>query len=346
MVRDRSTHREAVAVVRRHRSRHRRSSRKPAHSIKPSVEPPFVESASPPPLNRRNTCTENAAPENEALEEAWPSLPRITPAEKVERESVAPLPASRQDEATERDREISTMIKSLINSIRTLIGNTNTPTPRCAEQVLDALSPVLANFPYTKWLIHCLHSETNQRRCLRLLRKTPQVVELRLGDWEQPSRPLTLVRQQQAGGSCGPIPGRLSLLPRRGSTVGLLLRGCGGNSVLSWDCRDHQEQLQLMLGCGSDVHRFRCHGSWEENSTRLLVASAVSSPQHYCIIVLAQRVQFAESPPACVPCLPWPWLSFELTRTDSCDSQETGAAAGLWHPLTLLVLPLAVQRLS
>ncbi|KAL3244959.1 hypothetical protein MRX96_018361 [Rhipicephalus microplus] len=101
-----------------------------------------------------------------------------------------------------------------------------------------------------------------------------------------------------------------------------------------------------MLGCGSDVHRFRCHGSWEENGTRLLVASAVSSPRHYCIIVLAQRVQFAESPPACVPGLPWPWLSFELTRTDSCDSQETGAAAGLWHPLTLLVLPLAVQRLS
>lgn len=212
---------------------------------------------------------------------------------------------------------------------------------RCLEPLHAMSEPAEARFK-----VQAVHQCSSQRRCLGLLRKTPQVVELRLGDCEQPSRPLTLVRQQQAGGSCGPILGRLSLLPQGGSTADLLLRGCGGNSVLSWDCRDHQEQLQLMLGCGSDVHRFRCHGSWEENGTRLLVASAVSSPRHYCIIVLAQRVQFAESPPACVPGLPWPWLSFELTRTDSCDSQETGAAAGLWHPLTLLVLPLAVQRLS
>lgn len=145
MVRDRSTHREAVAVVRRHRSRRRRSSRKSA-GIKPAVKPPFVESASSPPPNRRNTRTENAVSGKDAVEETWPSLPRITPAEKLERAPVAPRSASRLDEVTERDREILMMIKSLINAIRTLVGNTNTPTARCAVQVLDALSPVLANF--------------------------------------------------------------------------------------------------------------------------------------------------------------------------------------------------------
>ncbi|KAL1420494.1 hypothetical protein MTO96_024167 [Rhipicephalus appendiculatus] len=170
---------------------------------------------------------------------------------------------------------------------------------RCLEPLPAPSEPAEARFK-----VQAMHQCASQRRCLGLLRRTPHVVELRLGDCDQPSRPLT------------------------------------------WDCRDHQEQLQLMLGCGSDVHRFRCHGSWEENGTRLLVASAVSSQRHYCIAVLAQRVQFAESPPACIPGLPWPWLSFELTRTDSCDSQDTGVAAGLWPPLALVVLPLAVQRLS
>lgn len=95
---------------------------------------------------------------------------------------------------------------------------------------------------------------------------------------------------------------------------------------------------------------FECHGSWEENGTRLLVASAVSSQRHYCIAVLAQRVQFAESPPACTQGLLWPWLSFELTHTDSCDSHETGAATGQWPLLPVLVaaLPmlLAAETLS
>lgn len=79
------------------------------------------------------------------------------------------------------------------------------------------------------------------------------MVELRLGDCEQLSRPLTLVQQRQAG-SCGPLLGRLFLLPQAGATAGLL-QGCGGHSVLSWGCGYHQEQLQLLLGCGSDIHR-------------------------------------------------------------------------------------------
>nr|XP_037290494.1 carboxypeptidase Q-like [Rhipicephalus microplus] len=88
----------------------RRSSRKPAHGIKSSVKPAFVESASPPPPDRRNTCTENAAPEKEALEEAWPSLPRIISAEKLECAPVAPLSASRQDEATERRHPVIKLV--------------------------------------------------------------------------------------------------------------------------------------------------------------------------------------------------------------------------------------------
>lgn len=213
---------------------------------------------------------------------------------------------------------------------------------RCLEPL-----PALSDPAEARFKVQAMHQCASQRRCLGLLRRAAHVVELRLGDCEQLSRPLTLVQQRQAG-SCGPLLGRLFLLPQAGATAGLL-QGCGGHSVLSWGCGYHQEQLQLLLGCGSDIHRFECHGSWEENGTRLLVASAVSSQRHYCIAVLAQRVQFAESPPACTQGLPWPWLSFELTHTDSCDSHETGAAAGQWPLLPVAVLPmllLAAQTLS
>lgn len=211
---------------------------------------------------------------------------------------------------------------------------------------LRCLEPLPALGDEARFKVQATHQCASQRRCLGLLRRAAHIVELRLGDCEQLSRPLTLVQQHEPG-SCGSLLGRLFLLPQGGASAGML-QGCAGHSVLSWGCGDHQEQLQLLLGCGSNTHRFRCHGSWEENGTRLLVASALASQRHYCIAVFAQRVQFAESPPACIQGLPWPWLSFELTRTDSCDSShETGAAGCRQWPLlpVLLVLPFACRRL-
>lgn len=172
------------------------------------------------------------------------------------------------------------------------------------------------------------------------------MVELLLGDCEaqQPARPLTLVQLQRSpggGGGCGSLLGRLFLLPPTGGGGGPLLQGCGGSSVLSSGCGGfHQDQLQLLLGCGSDTHRFQCHGSWEENGTRMVVASAVSSKRQYCIAVSAQRVAFAESPPACVQGLPWPWFSFNLTRTDSCGPEESAASACPWPAAGLLAAVL------
>lgn len=79
----------------------------------------------------------------------------------------------------------------------------------------------------------------------------------------------------------------------------------------------------------------------------MVVASAVSSKRQYCIAVSAQRVAFAESPPACVQGLPWPWFSFNLTRTDSCGPEESAASGRPWPSagaacLAALVLLLLV----
>lgn len=193
--------------------------------------------------------------------------------------------------------------------------------------------------------VQATHQCAIQHRCLGLVQRATHVVELLLGDCEaqQPARPLTLVqlRTLGGGGGCGSLLGRLFLLPPTGGGGGPLLQGCGGSSVLSSGCGGfHQDQLQLLLGCGSDTHRFQCHGSWEENGTRMVVASAVSSKRQYCIAVSAQRVAFAESPPACVQGLPWPWFSFNLTRTDSCGPEESAASACPWPAAGLLAAVL------
>ncbi|XP_077500442.1 uncharacterized protein LOC144111158 [Amblyomma americanum] len=215
--------------------------------------------------------------------------------------------------------------------------------------------PELGDPPESRFHVQATYECTIKQRCLGLLQKAAHVVELRLGDCDQPAKPLTLVQhqeQQQApgggggGGSCGPLLGRLFLLPPTPPAgAGALLlpaQGCSGRPVLSSGCGYHQDQLQLLLGCGSDIHRFECHGSWEENGTRLLVASALASRRHYCIAVSAQRVQFAESPPACVRNLPWPWVSFNLTHTDDCGADDSAATAAHWPTsvLLLLLLPL------
>lgn len=229
-----------------------------------------------------------------------------------------------------------------------LLGTTRL---RCLEPLPEHGDP-----PESRFRVQSTYECTSNRRCLGLLQKAAHVVELRLGDCEQPAKPLTLVRQQEhqqaagGGSSCAPLLGRLFLLPPAppAGTGALLLpaQGCSGRPVLSSGCGYHQDQLQLLLGCGSDIHRFECHGSWEENGTRLLVASALASRRHYCIAVSAQRVQFAESPPACVRNLPWPWVSFNLTHTDDCDADDSAATAAHWPTPVLLLLLLPSLQLA
>lgn len=147
MVRDRSTHREAAADVRRRRSRRRRSSRNSALRTQNTraAQPLAVESAPTSVQNVSKPRIDNGASQKNAVDEEWPPLPRISPVEKPQQGKAPQCSTPHPDQLTEHDRRIVTMLKSLIDAIRTLVGNSNTPTARSAVQVLDALSPVLAN---------------------------------------------------------------------------------------------------------------------------------------------------------------------------------------------------------
>ncbi|XP_049527233.1 uncharacterized protein LOC125947003 [Dermacentor silvarum] len=149
MVRDHSTHKEAATKVRRRRrrSRHRKSrkhcdSSKEVHTPEKAVRQPLTSCVT--------NADERRTPAIDNSKEAWPPLPK--PCQLAEpRDTSRPTttngptagPAAVRAEG--QDLQVIAMLKSLMNVMRTLLTNLNTPNARSALQVLDAMNPVLAS---------------------------------------------------------------------------------------------------------------------------------------------------------------------------------------------------------
>lgn len=149
MVREGSTHREAAVSVKKRRSRrHRRRSPKnaknpPQRQSSPAASSSRIEKQQSLRETRRNVLNDKEA-QKSAYDVAWPALPNARPPAELERRtspsSNVPLAS---DKLPEQDVQVVILLKSLIAAIRTLLGNAQTSTARCALQVLDALAPVL-----------------------------------------------------------------------------------------------------------------------------------------------------------------------------------------------------------
>lgn len=145
MARDHSSHREAAAKIRKRRSRRRHSSKKASASV---MRMPCPQS--PPPLPPRPLTSERPTKDKGTGKhtdtEAWPALPkRQPPAESLHADGSRPSRASPAGELTEQDRQVVTMVRSLMNTIRMLLKKLQTPTAESTLQILDALNPVLAS---------------------------------------------------------------------------------------------------------------------------------------------------------------------------------------------------------
>lgn len=143
MVRDGSSHREAAAKVRRRRSRRRRS-RKPTAIAKDAPRPLTVQQLLHTTSNSSNEIPQQNVSHIIASSEEWPPLPRLDP--PAERQDVARSPnhASPSGSNQDNDKQVVTMIRALMNTLRALLTAIHTPAARGALQILDALYPVLS----------------------------------------------------------------------------------------------------------------------------------------------------------------------------------------------------------
>ena len=142
MVRDGSTHREAAAKVRRRRSRRRRTSRKPTTEARDARAPQTTHPPQQAPIS-----ASNKHPKNDTRiigpPDAWPALPSINP--PAEPQHLSLKGTSERVGGDSQDKEVIAMVKTLMNTIRVLLNNIQTPAARSALQILDALNPVLSS---------------------------------------------------------------------------------------------------------------------------------------------------------------------------------------------------------
>ncbi|CAN8028560.1 unnamed protein product, partial [Ixodes persulcatus] len=193
-------------------------------------------------------------------------------------------------------------------------------------------------------LVHATRGCDSSYRCMRLYRRASHIVEMQLGRSSSDQSEacssshfdssraelVTLLREQP-----GAEPER-SLCPLAGT---FLLEGpqlprlawdapsgpdqdCPQRSQLSSGCAG-ADRLELLFDCSPHkrLRSFQCHGSWEENGTHFVIASAMHNQRRYCIAFSenGRLVHFAESPQACVHGGPWPLkepaFAFNLTST-------------------------------
>lgn len=140
MARDNSTHREAAEVVRRRRRRrHHRKSSKKAHSR----DAPSHSLAVPSSSAAKGPTTSTKETEKPPSLEEWPTLPTRSSAKEPLQVVATQEPSPTMEDLPKTDRQVISVLRSLIEAIRAILVDMKTPSARSALGLLDALSPVL-----------------------------------------------------------------------------------------------------------------------------------------------------------------------------------------------------------
>ncbi|KAH7997516.1 hypothetical protein HPB51_026388 [Rhipicephalus microplus] len=139
MTRDNSTHREAAEVVRRRRRRpHHRKSSKKAHSRDAPSHSLAVPSSS---ATKGPTTSTKETEKPHSLEE-WPTLPTLF-GQKPLQVVATKEPSSTMVGLPKTDRQVISVLRSLIEAIRAILVDMKTLSARSALGLLGTPSPVL-----------------------------------------------------------------------------------------------------------------------------------------------------------------------------------------------------------
>ncbi|XP_067127993.1 uncharacterized protein [Centruroides vittatus] len=138
--------------------------------------------------------------------------------------------------------------------------------------------------------------------CLRIHKRAKHVIELQMGKIASHvaescnslyfdsfnSEYVTVTTSNSESGECPLVgiyttEGSNSLLIHV-DTPDLDTLSCSHDSILASGC-SAVDQLELLEECASErrVTKFQCRGSWEENGTYYLIATAKETRKHYCI---------------------------------------------------------------
>ncbi|CAN7938920.1 unnamed protein product, partial [Ixodes hexagonus] len=172
-----------------------------------------------------------------------------------------------------------------------------------------------AQAPHVQMLVHATQGCDNGYRCMRLYRRASHILEMQLGRPSsdkseacnsphfEPGRAelVTLLREQPGAelerGLC-PLAGTFLLegpqVWRLAWDETVLDPACPQRSQLSSGC-SREDRLELLFDCSPHrrLRSFQCHGSWEENGTHFLIASAMHNQRRYCILVFRKYGKIA-----------------------------------------------------
>lgn len=140
MARDNSTHREDAETVRRRRRRHRH--RTSSHKERARSESAHSTAA---PLSQHAKALQGNIPSKKpaASPEEWPALPSRSPSKEPQKITAPQEPSPAVDDIPRADRQVISMLRSLMDAIRVILVDMGTSPARSALQVLEALIPVL-----------------------------------------------------------------------------------------------------------------------------------------------------------------------------------------------------------
>lgn len=198
-------------------------------------------------------------------------------------------------------------------------------------------------------VVHVTRGCENGYKCMRIHRRASHVLEVQMGQRmasqsseacgspyynATTAESVTLLHSELENGEC-PLAGKFLMLGSQ-PQVSRLVSGdpeaasCSERSMLSAGCTDGG-RLDFHSDCSpnKEARSFQCHGSWEENGTYFLIASA--SRRQYCMAFSDNRKQlhFAESPQACVRNVAMgkdAFLVFNLTSTGQCQDPNLASS--------------------
>ncbi|XP_064477131.1 uncharacterized protein LOC135391007 isoform X2 [Ornithodoros turicata] len=221
----------------------------------------------------------------------------------------------------------------------------------CHEELLTHADTVLL-------VVHVTKGCDSGYTCMKMHKRASHVIEIQFGLLTSQSseacsghydrtmaESITLLHIHPQNGEC-PLAGNF-LMEGSQPQVARLVSGdpgasCPERSILSAGCASG-DRLDIHLDCSpnKEVRSFQCHGSWEENGTYFLIASA--SQRQYCMAFSdnGKQLHFAESPKACVHNVQMAkdtFSVFNLTSTGQCQDVNSGSSYG--KPRTLACIPL------
>lgn len=174
-----------------------------------------------------------------------------------------------------------------------------------------------------QFVVHVISGCNSGYTCLRMFKRAPHVVELRISNrlsqmssevcqgvtFDPNSSEIATLTTQSYGSVECPLTGIYWLegnsrhLSRMISLDAEEHVPCSGTTTLTSGC-SAEDKMELLHECSTErrTKSFQCRGSWEENGTNYVIATAVGSRKHLCLAYSESDrvIHFSGSTEACL----------------------------------------------